>query len=182
MNEQINKINEQITEKMFKLESFESLQMPAMRFIGKSDDGIYNGGDQRLTVMQTLDAMTEHKSGFDYDTFFFHWNGQDADVAPWQGIWGRFMKADTPVPEGFVHVDLVPYDDEKTGVPYISKFSYAIFSGNLKAMHKDDIYLSITRDITANDKGIPYPRKFWNAEVFINGVNDWSTGCLYASK
>ena len=178
----IHAINEQIVEKGFKLESFEYIQMPAMRFIGKPDDEIIHNHHLRPGIMQTLDDMTAYKSGFDYDTFFFHWNGQAADTAPWQGIWGRFMKADTPVPEGFVYVDFIPLDDGNAGAPYISQFSCAVFSGDRAAMHKDDNYCDITRDITAQERGIPYPDKFWYAEIFYNGVSDWSTGCVYSVK
>lgn len=182
MTDIISKINGQTAGQGFKLESFEYLQKPAMRFIGKPDAEIINKHHLRPGIMQTLDAMTAYKSGFDYDAFFFHWNGQITETAPWQGIWGRFMKENAPVPDGFVYVDLIPRDDGGAGSPYISQFSFAEFSGDMKAMHKGDIYCNITRDITARDRGIPYPEKFWYAEIFINGVSDWSTGCVYAAR
>ena len=122
-------------QKGFKIESFEYRKMPAMRFVGREGDDLDNI-EIRRELFRTLDAMSEHKSGFDYDILFMHHYGLGVDVGPWHGVWGRFMKADAPAPEGFIFFDFVPHNDDKAGPPYYSQFAYAAFSGDNEAMHK----------------------------------------------
>lgn len=62
------------------------------------------------------------------------------------------MKADTPVPEGFLGFDFVPCHVPKAGPPYYSCFAFATFSGDMDAMHSREGYDSdgmydVTRNI-----------------------------------
>lgn len=171
----------------FKIESFEYKKMPAMRFLGQESDDLANI-ETRRELFRTLDAMEEYRSGFDYDILFMHHYGLGIDVGSWHGIWGRFMKADAPVPEGFLSFDFVPYNDGKTGLPYISQFAYATFSGDLEAMHKREGYDSDAMyDVTRNTMlgqgvTIPYPDKYWTAEVFLDGCDNYSTAYMFSAE
>ncbi|MCL1909682.1 MAG: hypothetical protein FWG05_01965, partial [Kiritimatiellaeota bacterium] len=89
------------------LENFEYVKMPAIRFVGVLDDE-NRSHDTLVEMMRALDAMPEQKSGFDYDLQFFHHGGLTVDNAG-LSIWGRFMKAGTTVPDGFVGIDFVPF-------------------------------------------------------------------------
>jgi AraC-like DNA-binding protein len=175
-------------QKDFKIEKFEYMKMPAMRFIGKESDGLDTLEDLQ-ELFSILDTMSEYKSGFDYDVLFQHHYGRGVDVEPWHGFWGRFMKADTPVPEGFVYFDFTPQRIESNfvaGPPYISQFAFAVFSGNIEAMHKSEGYdgdamYDITRNIIlGQDVNIPYPDKYWTAEVFLDGYDKYSTAYIFS--
>ncbi|MCL2343057.1 MAG: AraC family transcriptional regulator, partial [Firmicutes bacterium] len=156
-------------QKGFKVDSFEYKKMPAMRFIGRECEK--NDIEWRLGAMQTLNAMAEYKSDCDYDVLFQHFYGLGVDVGQWHGFWGRFMKADTPVPEGFTSFDFVPHRVGKAGTPYISQFAFATFSGDMESLHKSEGYDSdamydVTRNIMLGQGvSIPYPDKYWTAEV-----------------
>lgn len=172
----------------FKMESFEYRKMLAMRFIGR-EFFKYDAANmsRELDIMRTLDAMTAYKSGFDHDLLFAHHYGKGVDVEKWHGFWGRFMKADAPVPENYVYFDFVPQHDGLTGAPFISQFAFATFSGDMEAMHRREGYdCDAMYDITRNTmlgQGvlIPYPEKYWTAEVFLNGCATWSTGYLFSA-
>ncbi|MCL2150937.1 MAG: hypothetical protein FWH50_01770, partial [Coriobacteriia bacterium] len=93
----------------FRLDSFEYKKLPALRFIGlesimdKPDDP-----EARRNLFATLDAMSGYQSEIAADIFLVHHFGLGVDIGPVHGFWGRFMQADAPVPEGFVHFDFVP--------------------------------------------------------------------------
>jgi AraC-like DNA-binding protein len=169
----------------FKVEHFEYREMPAMRFIGFEGEE-YKDIKRRLEMMSVLNSMEEYKSGFDYDLFFMHHYGLGVDIGPWHGVWGRFMKADTPVPEGFLSFDFMTYEDKVVGPPYYSQFAFATFSGDMHAMHSRegfdcDAMYDVTRNIILGEGVIiPYPGKYWTAEVFLNGCDQWSTGYLFS--
>lgn len=171
----------------FRVESFEYKKMPAMRFIGQESTELDNM-EVRKELFRTLDAMTEHKSDFDYDVLFMHHYGMGVDVGPWHGFWGRFMKASTPVPEGFLFFDFLPATDREAGPPFCSQFAYATFSGDNEAMHKREGYDSdamydVTRNIILGDGvNIPYPGKYWTAEVFLDGCDKPSTAYLFSAE
>lgn len=104
----------------------------------------------------------------------------------WQG-W--FMAADTPVPEGAVSLDFVVIGNNglKAGLPYLSKFAFAIFEGDPKALYKKEGYdMGAMYDTTRNvilgqNVPIPYPEKYWTAEVFFDGLeNNNCTGYLFS--
>jgi len=173
-------------QKGFQVDNFEYLDFPAMRFIGVEDGGAdADNAARRTEAARVLNGMAAYKSGFGYDTLLIHHHGQHVDTPP-QLIWGRFMKADTPVPDGFVSVEFVPHDVKKSGQPYYSRFAFATFLGDVKAMHATegfdaDAMYDITRNIIlGQDVNIPYPGKYWTAEVFLEGFDKDSTGYLFS--
>lgn len=172
----------------FRVESFEYKTMSAMRFVGKE---FFENDPQNLrtelTVFAALDRLDEYKSGFDYDVLLLHHFGKGVDVEPCHGFLGRFMKADTPVPQGFVSVDFIPRRDASDfGPPYLSQFAFAMFAGDRTLMHKQDGYdVSAIYDVTRNiilGQGvqIPYPDKYWTAEVFLGGIENDSTAYMFS--
>ncbi len=180
-------------QKGFKVDSFEYKKMPAMRFIGRESregDGLDNI-ENRKKLFHTLDVLNDYKTDFGYDVLFMHHYGRGVDVEPWHGFWGRFMKAETPVPEGFVYFDFVPHRDHnnfKAGPPFLSQFAYATFSGEMDAMHKREGYDSDAMyDVTRNTMlgqgvNIPYPDKYWTAEVFLDGCDKYSTAYMFSAE
>ena len=171
----------------FKVDRFEYKKMPAMRFIGREGDDLSNI-DIRKTLFRTLDVMSDYKSGFDHDILLMHHNGQCVDLGPWHGVWGRFMKADAPVPVGFIHFDFVPHNNGRPGTPFISQFAYASFSGDFEKMHEREGYDSdamydVTRNIMLGQGvNIPYPDKYWTAEVFLNGCDKYSAAYMFSAE
>jgi len=98
------------------------------------------------------------------------------------------MKADAPVPEGFLYFDFISHNDGKTGLPFISQFAFASFSGDMNAMHKHEGYDSdamydVTRNIMLGQGvNIPYPDKYWTAEVFPDGCDKYSTAYMFSAE
>jgi AraC-like DNA-binding protein len=178
-------------QKGFRVEKFEYMKMPALRFIGKEiceSDGTDTVEDLKK-LYSILDTLSEYKSGFDYDVLLQHHYGKGVDVERCHGFRGRFMKAETPVPEGFIYFDFTPQRTESyfvAGPPYISQFALAVFSGNMEAMHKKEGYdrdamYDITRNIIlGQDVNIPYPDKYWTAEVFLTGYDNYSTAYMFS--
>lgn len=171
----------------FKVDSFEYKKMPAMRFIGREGNDL-DRIEIRKKLFRILDDMNEYTSDLPYDVLFMHHYGLGVDVGPWHGVWGRFMRAETPVPEGFLYFDFVPYNDGKAGPAYISQFAYATFSGDLDAMHRREGYDSdamydVTRNIMLGQGvQIPYPDKYWTAEVFLDGCDKYSTAYMFSAE
>lgn len=174
----------------FRVESFEYKTMPAMRFIGKefSEHGPRDPGEE-AALFAVLDDLNGYKSGFDYDILLLHHFGKGVNVEPCHGFLGRFMRAGTPVPEGFAYVDLIPQSDTSDfGPPYLPQFALATFAGDISAMHSRDGYDShamydVTRNIILGQGvQIPYPDKYWTAEVFLNGITNPSTAYLFSVR
>ncbi len=171
----------------FKVDSFEYKKMSAMRFVGREGDDLASV-EVRKKLFSILDALNEYRSELDYDVFFMHHYGQCVDVGPWHGFWGRFMRADTPVPEGFTYFDFMTQNNGKAGPPFFSQFAYAAFSGDMNAMHKREGYDSdamydVTRNIMLGQGvSIPYPDKYWTAEVFLNGYDNYSTAYMFSAE
>ena len=174
-------------QKGFRVSSFSYQKMPAMRFIGR-EGGDLGDAQARRELFCRLDALHGYRSGFDYDILLLHHNGLCVDVGPCHAVWGRFMKPDTPVPEGFLSLEFVPYDDGKEGPPYLSQFAFAVFSGDSAAMHScegydSDAMYDVTRNIMLGQGvPIPYPHKYWAAEVYIDGWHQPSTGYLFSAQ
>jgi hypothetical protein len=116
-----------------------------------------------------------------------HHYGKGVDVERWHGFWGRFFKADIPVPEGFLSFDFVPHFDDTPGLPFGSQFAFATFEGDNDAMHKAEGYDSdamydVTRNIMLGQNVIiPYPEKYWTAEVFLKGHKMPSSAYLFSA-
>ncbi|GHV40115.1 hypothetical protein FACS189490_04830 [Clostridia bacterium] len=181
-------VKKQVGDSGIEVAGFEYRRMSAFKFIGvETDDNA-----KRDEIFRALDAMPEYKSGFDHDLLFQHHYGReiDNDEGKWHGVWGRFMSADSPVPEGFLSFDFVPEGvlsfDGVGGSPYLSSFAFATFTGDVNALHKtegfdSDAMYDITRNIIlGEDVIIPYPQKYWTAEVFLNGYIEPSSGYLFS--
>lgn len=151
--------------------------MPAMRFIGV-ETGCEAGVEERGEILRALDVLADCASGFDYDVLLMHHYGSPVDAEGRHCFLGRFMKADTPVPAGFTYIEFVPEYDFKPGAPYMSQFAFAVFSGSDDALHKKagfdyDAMYDITRNmILGENMSIPYPEKYWTAEVMLTRGND----------
>jgi len=173
-------------QKGFQLESLVYKQMPALRFIGRESDDSTDSILGRRAIFQVLDAMVGYQSGFDFDLLFMHHYGRGVDVEPWHGFIGRFMKAGTPVPDGFVHWDLVEEEGDTTALTFRSQFAFAIFSGDTDAMHKREGYDSdamydVTRNIILGQGVIiPYPDAYWTAEVFLDGYDKPGSAYMFS--
>lgn len=171
----------------FKVESFEYKKLPAMRFIGREGEDLADI-EIRRGLFRTLDSMSEYSSEFSHDLLFIHHYGLGVDVGPWYGFWGRFMRADAPVPVGFTYFDFLPENDGNAGPPFCSQFAFATFSGDPEAMHRregfdSDAMYDVTRNIIlGQNAGIPYPDKYWTAEVFLDGCDKYSTGYLFSAE
>lgn len=174
-------------QKGFKVDSFEYKTMSAMRFIGGEVDDIADV-ELRKRLFSILDALNEYKSDLDFDVLFMHHYGKGVDVSPCHGFWGRFMMENTPVPEGFSYFDFVPHNDGKAGPPFFSQFAYATFSGDMNAMHQREGYdcdamYDVTRNIMLGQGvQIPYPDKYWTAEVFLDGCDKYSTAYMFSAE
>jgi hypothetical protein len=170
--------------KCFNVDSFEYRSMPAFRFIGREGEE-FADIEKRREIFRVLDSMPEYRSGFDLDILFQHHYGLPADN-PWHGVWGRFMKADTPVPPGFIFFDFTPDYAKEAGPPYYTHFAYAKFSGDMKAMHSREGFDSeamydVTRNIIlAGGVVIPYPENYWTAEVFPDGCDKPSYAFMFS--
>lgn len=169
----------------FHVTSFEYKKMPALRFIGVARDFSEGPGDL-ASLESSLDALSQFRCGFDYDVLFLHHWGRGVDVKHCRGFWGRFMAPDAPVPEGFTAIDLVPQNDQQPGAPYLSQFAYAVFAGDKEKMHQregfdSDAMYDVTRNIILGQNiAIPYPDKYWTAEVFLEGFENPSTAYLFS--
>lgn len=174
-------------QKGFRLDSFVYKKLPAMRFIGREGDELKDA-QARKRLFATLDAMDAYRSEFGYDVLLMHHNGLGVDVGAWHGVWGRFMSADAPVPEGSLHYDFMPNPGDQPGAPYGSQFAFATFSGDDAALHRREGYDSdamydVTRNIILGDGvAIPYPHKYWTAEVFLDGQEKPGTGYLFSAE
>lgn len=169
----------------FRMQRFEYRKLPAMRFIGMEKD--FSRDAAGLEELQrTLDTMEGYRSGFDYDVILLHHYGRGVDVEACHGLWGRFLAAGAPVPEGYAFVDFVPESDGKSGMPYLSQFAYAEFAGDMDAIHRQegfdcDAMYDVTRNtILAQNVRIPYPEKYWTAEVFPQGFRKGSSAYLFS--
>ena len=169
----------------FKVERFEYIRASAMRFIGKEGPELADLS-KRQALFNVLDGMSEYASDIPEDILFMHHHGQCVDVAPWHMLWGRFMQADAPIPEGFEAIDFVTEYDGGTGAPYVPQYAYAVFSGDAQAMHREEGYdvhgmYDVTRNIILGQGVmIPYPHKYWTAEVFPEGCGRPGTAFLFS--
>lgn len=173
-------------QKGFRIESFEYRKYPALRFIGLETHSTgYQPGQAEL--MRTLDDMKDYRSGFDYDVILYHHFGRGTEEEPCHALAGRFMAAGTPVPEGAVSLEFAENPGWTPGPPYLSQFAFAKFAGDPEAMHKSEGYdVNAMYDVTRNvilgqNVPIPYPEKYWTAEVFFDGLEkDNCTGFLFS--
>ena len=170
----------------FKVEQFLYRKTDAMRFIGKAADAS-TSLEGRRDLFRTLDALSAYQSELREDILLTHHFGLGVDKEPCHGFWGRFMMAETPVPDGFEHFEFIPNHNGSVGVPFCSQFAYAVFSGDMEAMHRREGYdvdamYDVTRNIMLGQGAhIPYPDKYWTAEVFPDGHEKDSTAYLFSA-
>ncbi len=172
-------------QKGFRLERLSYRTLPAIRFLGREGEDLENP-QARRELFAELDRLDQYRCGFDYDLFFMHHYGLCVDVGPWHGFWGRFFQAGAPVPEGFAYFDLVPENNGAEGPPFLSQFAFGVFSGSQEALHSrqgfdSDAMYDVTRNaILGQGVLIPYPHKYWTAEVFLQGWEQGGTGYLFS--
>ena len=163
------------------IEYWEYRTLPAVRFIGI--EWFYDGDDWATTrekATAVLDTMPAYASGFDYDLTFSHHFGKKVDEERVHHYIGRFMKADTPVPDGFVHWDFTP-DDSLPPISFCSQLAFSVLAGDHDRMHNHEGFdvnalYDITRNIILEEKVIiPYPEIYWTAEVQF----DRADGTIY---
>lgn len=168
-----------------KVDSFEYMKLSAVRFIGTEKD-LSSDTEALSGFLNTLDSMGEYRCGFDHDIILFHHFGKGVDVERCHALWGRFFKDNTPVPDGMEHIDFIPHNNGSAGVPYISQFAFAGFSGDTDSMHcRDGFDCDAMYDITRNiilgqNVPIPYPDKYWTAEVYPDGFGRAGTAYLFS--
>lgn len=92
------------------------------------------------------------------------------------------------MPEGFVGFDFIPERSGGAGLPYLSQFAYAEFEGDDEALHRcegfdSDAMYDVTRNIMLGQGVcIPYPDKYWTAEVFLDGCGKPSRAYLFSAE
>ncbi len=171
----------------FSIASFDYKTMPPMRFIGYACNESTATAEGRKWIFDILDGLSENKSGHDYDVMLIHHYGKGVDVENGHAFWGRFFKADTPLPEGLVSFDFVPHFDDTPGLPFGSQFAFATFKGSDDSIHKEDGFdCNAMYDVTRNtmlgqNVTIPYPEKYWTAEVFLDGHAAPSTAYMFSA-
>lgn len=83
--------------------------------------------------------------------------------------------------------DFVPHFDDKPGLPFGSQFAFATFKGPDTSIHKEDGFdCNAMYDVTRNtmlgqNVNIPYPEKYWTAEVFLDGHAAPSTAYMFSA-
>lgn len=164
------------------VEHWDYRTLPAVRFIGLeiNDENGYDGehwAKTREKAMSVLDTMPEYASGFDYDLTLSHHFGKRVETERRHDYIGRFMKADTPVPNGFAHWDFVPNDNDTPYLTFRSQFAFSVFAGDHDTLHEHkgfdvNALYDITRNIILEEKiVIPYPEIYWTAEVQFDKAN-----------
>lgn len=163
----------------FTVESFEYKSLPAMRFVGRE-------GDDPESIFSALDKLEQYKSDYSFDAMLTHHDGLCVDVGVWHGVWGRFLQKGAPVPEGFVGIDFSQDCGRAPGAPYAPRFAEAVFAGSEDALHQREGFdvgamYDVTRNIILGQGvGIPYPEKYWTAEVFQDGYGKKSRTYLFS--
>ncbi len=143
------------------VQSVEYLSLPAMRFIGK--DVVASGPDagnqygemwgKSGAFMPVLNAMTEFATTITDPCALMHHNNLDASQQMHYLV-GRFMKADTPVPEGFDFYDLPA-----------STVCRIFVTGEFDEMI-GQVYEKTREQILQEHHTVPYPVGYFHAEIY----------------
>ena len=144
------------------MENFEYVDLPAMRFIGK--DVMASGPEagqkygemwgQSAAFMPILDGMAAYATVITDPCALMHHDNK-AHTEPMHYIVGKFMKADTPVPEGLDYCD----------IPACS-VAMSIVCGEFNDMI-GKIYVMTRDKILADGKKVPYPSGYFHAEIYV---------------
>ena len=146
---------------LVEVQSVEYLSLPALRFIGK--DVVASGPEagaqygkmwgESGTFLPALDKLSAYASELTDPCALMHHNNQDA-TQQMHYLVGRFMKADTPVPDGFDFYDLPA-----------SRVCRVYVVGEFNAMISQAY--ALTRDrILADHHKVPYPLGYFHAELY----------------
>lgn len=139
--------------------------------------GEYEPSNKQFTYMICVicPAETPVPTGFEYRDI--HHFGKRVETARRHDYIGRFMKADTPVPDGYAHWDFVPNDNDLPYLTFRSQFAFSVFAGDHDTLHEHKDFdvnalYDITRNIILEEKIIiPYPEIYWTAEVQFDKAN-----------
>jgi len=148
---------------------FRYLHLPAMRFIGmdiiakgkKAVEGYAAIWARSLEFMPILDSMTEYASVLNNPCALMHHNNLEVNKEAMHYLVGRFMRADTPVPDGFSYWDI---PESNVGI------------SDMCGKFRDTKAYYMTRDkiLSDRDKGmgidIPYPIGYYHAELYTNDI------------
>lgn len=173
-------------QKGFSITQLDYVKAPAMRFVGKPEHGLEDANQLRA-VFAALDALGKPLAALPWDIHFSHHSGKSVDVQPPQGYWGRFFPDDTPVPDGFAGIDFTADPTYSVGPPYFAHYAFSVFSGDMDSLHDAKGFdVSPMYDITRNimlGQGviIPYPEKYWTAEIFRSGHENPSDAYLFST-
>jgi hypothetical protein len=149
---------------VIEMESIEYIKLPAVRFIGKDvmAKGKKECGEKypemirkSVEFIPILDAMADYATNITDLCALKHHDHGLYNKSPMHYIVGKFMKENTPVPEGFDYWDIPE-----------SSVAFAIVCGELTVMIDKGYFM--TRDkILADGLKIPYPKGYFHAEVYI---------------
>lgn len=155
-------IDNMIQNHIVELIGIEYIDIPAMRFIGKD---VKDGGGEAYGAMwgksgefmPTLDAMTEYATLLTDPCALMHFSNLKHDDPGGQMHYlvGKFMRADTPVPDGFDYWDIA---ETMIGLGIVyGEFNDAIS----KAM------MIVHDKIVEDGYAITYPDNYFHAEVYV---------------
>ena len=144
------------------LESIRYFDLPATRFIGRD----VQGGPKEFgemwgrsgEFMPALEALREHHmADITEPCALMHFNNlrNDEPGNRMSYIIGRFMKAGTPVPDGY---DVWDMPESTVGI--------GIIRGEFSELFKQGFGLTMNK-IIADGYEIPYPENFFQAEVYV---------------
>lgn len=165
------KIEKQLDNAGAVIEHWEYRELPSVRFIGLEFFINDDWEEIRKKVTAVLDSISGYESGFNYDLTLSHHFGKGIEKERRHDYIGRFMKIDTPVPNGFVSWDFVPDERNTPYLTFCSQFAFSVFAGDLNALYRHEGFdvnalYDITRNMILEEKiTIPYPEIYWTAEV-----------------
>jgi len=153
--------------RIVKLERLTYIDLPATRFIGMEvvEDwpaamALHNElWARRGEFLSVLEAMTEYATVITEICALTHNNNLDhgESESPEHYLIGKFMAADTPVPEGFAYYD----------VP-ATKAALGVFKGEWNDMMENGGWM-LWQKIERGKYNVPYPEGWFFAEVYIEG-------------
>ncbi|MCL1952889.1 MAG: hypothetical protein FWF60_08695 [Oscillospiraceae bacterium] len=155
------------------MESFEIVNCGPYRFIGKAmfvragkSDALCGALFEKYSdwVFETLDGMKEYASDAPHNAAFLDWSRYDQKNGLMGYTIGRFMKADTPVPEDMDYIDIP--------AGFIAK---VFIEGDVEGDVTGDACKMLRDEIKRLDIYRPSRKLWWSAEIYPkpdeNGVS-----------
>lgn len=157
------KIENMIKNHIVEMDNIRYMRLPALRFIGMDvmakgeNRGAQYGAmwEKSGEFIPVLDSLTEYASEIKEPCALMHHDDKEYNKSDMHYIVGRFMKAETPVPEGFSFYDLPE-----------SCAALAIYTGEFGDM-MNQMYAMTREKILSDNMGIPYPVGYYHAEVYV---------------